>query len=202
MRLIVVTKNKDKLREIKAILEGIKMPVVSLADLNKNFRLVENGKSFLENALKKALPVSKAYHSDYIAAEDSGLEVDCLQGAPGIYSKRYSGKNSTYSRNNRKLLEVLEPVSGQKRKAAFRCCLVLLRGGELIKTFEGKLTGLISRQPRGKSGFGYDPVVYLPAYRKTVAELPAGLKNKISHRAKAFMKLRKYFEKHLTSRAI
>lgn len=192
MRLIIATRNKSKLREIRKILKGIELPIVCLADLDKKFRIVENGKTFRENAAKKAIPVSKVYQGDYVIGEDSGLEVDCLEGGPGIYSKRYSGKNSTYLSNNRKLLKALKNVPLNKRGACFHCCLVVARGAKIIKVFDGKLKGRIAEESLGRHGFGYDPVFYLVKYKKTVAQLPITVKNRISHRARAFGKLRKY----------
>jgi XTP/dITP diphosphohydrolase len=192
MRLIVATRNSSKLKEIRQILKGIKMPIVSLVDLDKKFRLIENGKTFQANAYKKALPVSKVYKSDYVLGEDSGIEVDCLKGAPGIYSKRYSGPRATYLTNNRKLLKALEDVSQNKRRACFRCCLALAWSGRKVRIFEGRLKGVIAKQAKGKNGFGYDPVMYLPKYKKTVAQLSLKEKNKISHRAQAFNKLKQY----------
>lgn len=192
MRLIVATKNKGKLREIKDILRGINLPIISLGDLDKKIRIVENGKTFLENASKKAIPVSKVYKKDFVLGEDSGLEVDCLNKKPGIYSKRYSGKYATDGKNNKKLLKSLDGVPFKKRGAQYRCCIVLARGSRTIKVFEGKLRGKINTASKGSNGFGYDPVFYLPAYKKTVALLPLSVKNSISHRAKAFRKLKKY----------
>ena len=194
MRLIVATKNKGKLREIRDILKGLDLSIVSLADLDKKIRIVENGKTFLENSLKKAIPVSNAYAKDYVLGEDSGLEVDCLEAAPGIYSKRYAGQGATDAKNNKKLLNALKNTASRKRGARYRCCLVLARGGRLLKAFDGSLEGSVSRAPRGSRGFGYDPVFYLSAYKKTVAQLPISLKNRISHRAKAFKKLKRFLK--------
>ncbi|MCQ9205096.1 MAG: RdgB/HAM1 family non-canonical purine NTP pyrophosphatase [Omnitrophica bacterium] len=194
MRLIIATKNNHKLREIRKILKGISLPTVSLAALDKKFRIVENGKTFLENSLKKSIPVSRAYPQDYVLGEDSGLEVDFLRGAPGIYSKRYSGRNSTTEKNNTKLLRALKDVGVKKRGAHFICCLSLARNGKLIEVFQGKLRGRISTKAIGANGFGYDPVLYLPRYKKTVAQLPLSLKNRISHRAKAFKKLKTHLK--------
>ncbi len=194
MKLIVATKNRDKFKEIKSILKGSGASVVSLNHLERKFRIVENGKTFQENALKKALPVSRYYKDSYVLGEDSGLEVDYLNAAPGIYAKRYSGPKATYKSNNNKLLKNLKGVPAKKRRAAFRCCLVLVCDGKLVKVFEGKLRGIISDQARGENGFGYDPVFYLTHYRKTVAELPLSIKNEISHRSKAFKKLRRYLK--------
>jgi len=195
MRLIVATKNKDKFKEIKGILRGLGASVVSLNELEKKFRIVENGKTFQENAFKKALPVSRHYKDNYVLGEDSGLEVDYLNAAPGIYAKRYSGSKATHKSNNKKLLKNLKGVPAKKCRAAFRCCLVLVCNGKLVKVFEGRLQGRIWDKARGENGFGYDPVFYLNHYKKTVAQLSISTKNKISHRAKAFKKLRRYLKK-------
>ena len=194
MRLVIATRNKGKLREIKDILKELDSKILSLADLEEKFRIVENGLTFLENASKKALVVSKVYTDDYILGEDSGLEVVCLDGAPGVYSKRYAGKDATDVKNNNKLLKTLKGIPPKRRRAKYRCCLVLAKCGKVIEVFEGRLGGRISASPKGRGGFGYDPVFYLPAYKKTVAQLPLGQKNKISHRAKAFRKLKKFFK--------
>ena len=192
MRLIIATANKGKLKEIKKILKGIKIPIVCLAQLDKKFPIKENGKTFLENAVKKTLPVSKYYSNDLVAGEDSGLEVNYLTGDPGIYSKRFSGKNSNDLKNNKKVLKLLEDVPKKGRRCAFRCVLVLMRNGKVIKSFQGRLPGYVNDKMLGKNGFGYDPIVYLPKYKKTVAQLPLTVKNSISHRAQAFCKLRTY----------
>ena len=195
MRLLVATGNKDKFKEIKSILKGLRIPIVSLNELDKKFNIVENGKTFRENALKKAMPVSLYYKEDYVLGEDSGLEVEYLGGKPGIYAKRYAGPNATYQSNNKKLLRNLKGVTDKKRGAAFVCCLVLVCNQKLIKIFEGKLRGRIAKEINGRGGFGYDPVFYLTHYKKTVARMPLALKNKISHRAKAFKKLKTYLKK-------
>jgi len=194
MRLIVATRNKSKLKEIKKILKGIKMPILSLADLDQKFRIVENGKTFLANAKKKAVSVSKIYREDLVLGEDSGIEVDYLDGRPGIYSKRYAGKEGSSLKNNAKLLKALEHVPCQKRGAQFHCCLVLASKGRLKKVFNGRLRGKVAKEPGGNGGFGYDPVLYLALYKKTVGQLSLGEKNKISHRAKAFKKLKEYLQ--------
>ena len=194
MRLIVATQNNSKLKEIQHILSGVRMKIVSLNDLDRKFNIKENGKTFFENAVKKTLPVSKVYKDDLVVGEDSGLEVKYLDDAPGIYSKRYSGKNWTYEKNNQKILKELEGVARKKRNASFHCCLVLLRAGRLIKRIDGRLIGYISNEPKGTQGFGYDPIFYLPKYKKTIAQLPSLVKNKISHRAIAFCKLKTYLK--------
>lgn len=195
MKLIIATQNEDKLKEIKVILRGVKLPIICLNQLDKKFQIKENGKTFLENAVKKTMPISKAYKDDLVAGEDSGLEVDFLEGAPGVYSKRYSGKNWTYEKNNLKILKELDGVPWKQRKASFHCCLVLFKAGKLIKRIDGRLNGYVSYELRGTHGFGYDPIFYLPEYRKTVAQLSLHEKNKISHRARAFNQLKTYLRK-------
>ena len=196
MRLIVATKNNSKLKEIKKILNGIDIPIIALANLKKKFHIIENKPSFIENASKKAVSVSRIYKDDYVIGEDSGLEVDSLGGKPGVYSKRYSGKNSTDKKNNKKILTKLKMVSTKKRGASFHCALTLAKSGKVIKCFLGVLRGRISIREQGENGFGYDPIFYLESYKKTVAELTLAKKNIMSHRAKAFRKLRTYLIKN------
>ncbi|MCM8788121.1 MAG: RdgB/HAM1 family non-canonical purine NTP pyrophosphatase [Candidatus Omnitrophica bacterium] len=197
MRLIIATKNLDKFREIKQILSGIKIPVLSLNDITKTINIKETGKTFFENAFKKAYFLSKVYQNDLVVGEDSGLVVHYLGGKPGVYSKRYSGKNYTYHKNNLKILKQLKDVEYKKRKAYFVCVLVLLKNGKLLKKYEGRLYGYIAREAKGSLGFGYDPIFYLPKYKKTVAQLSPKQKNKISHRAKAFLKLKNHLNQYV-----
>jgi len=200
MRLIVATKNKDKFKEIKDILKGLRLQILSLNDLNTNIKIKEDGNTFFENALKKAVAVSKIFKKDLVVADDSGLEVEFLGNKPGVFSKRYAGENASYYENNLKLLKELEGVKRKKRKAVFKCVVVLVKDQKLIKKFEGQLKGFISEKMMGKKGFGYDPIFYLPRYKKTVAQIPLREKNKISHRAKAFLALKKYLAKFLNNR--
>jgi XTP/dITP diphosphohydrolase len=194
MRLIIATNNEKKLKEIKAILGRVNIPVVCLNQLDKKFHIKENGKTFLANAIKKTKPVSLAYPEDLVVGEDSGLEVNFLGGKPGVYSKRYSGKHWTYEKNNLKILKELEGVAWEKRKAYFIATLAVMKAGSLVKKIEGRLNGYISRESKGRGGFGYDPILYTPKYRKTVAQLPSATKNKISHRGLAFKKLKAYLK--------
>lgn len=195
MRLIIATNNQGKFVEIKDILKGIKLSVTSLKRLKKDFRIREDGKTFTENAIKKAMAVSRHYKNCYVAGDDSGLEVDYLDGAPGIYSRRYAGSRATDLTNNKKLIKALSKVKGKRRKAHYHCCVALVKDSCVIKVFEGRLTGVINEEMRGENGFGYDPLFYLWRYKKTVAQLPLRVKNKLSHRYKAFHKLKKYLKK-------
>jgi XTP/dITP diphosphohydrolase len=196
MRLLIATQNQGKLREIKHILARVKIPIICLNQLDKKFHIKESGKNFFENAIKKTKPVSLAYKNDLVAGEDSGLEVKYLGGKPGVYSKRYSGKNWTYEKNNFRILKELQGVERKKRKASFHCCLVVFKAGKLLRRIDGRLNGYISKEPKGKHGFGYDPIFYIPRYKKNVAELPLCEKNKISHRAKAFLGLKKFIQRY------
>ena len=197
MRLIIATKNKDKFREIKKILKGLEIELVYLGNFQKQIKIKEDGKSFSDNAFKKALTVSRKYKLDLVVGDDSGLEVPYLDNRPGIFSKRYAGKYADYYDNNIKLLGELDGVFKSKRLAKFCCAVALVRSGKLLKRFDGNMIGFINDKLSGKGGFGYDPLFYLPAYKKTVAQLPLKEKNKISHRAKAFGKLKKFLINYL-----
>ncbi|MBW2557569.1 MAG: XTP/dITP diphosphatase [Deltaproteobacteria bacterium] len=195
-KIVFASKNGGKIKELKALLEGMNVNLFSLSDYPDAPDIIEDGNTFLENALKKARVISE-YTSGTIIADDSGLEVDYLEGAPGIYSARYSGTGATDERNVLKLLEELENVPTEKRGAAFKCALVLYRPDGTFETFEGKLEGKITTEQAGSEGFGYDPVFIVPEYGKTVAQLDPETKNRISHRAIAFAKLKKSLQKQV-----
>lgn len=194
MRLIVATRNKNKLKEIRQILKGLELKIISLSGLDCKFRIVENGETFKDNAIKKALTVSKVYMDDFVLGEDSGLAIGYLDGQPGVYSRRYAGKNADDFKNNLKVLKKLEGVPKKYRKASFHCLLALAYRGKIKELFEGRFSGVIHFKICGSSGFGYDPIFYLPSYKKTVAQLPASVKNRISHRSKAFRQLKKFIK--------
>jgi len=185
MQLIVATRNAHKTREIQQILG----PTFTVSDLSAHPEIPdirENGKSFEENAMLKAVGTSR-HLPGLVVADDSGLEVDALGGAPGIFSARYAGKNATDKQNVDKLLGELARTGAEetKRSARFRCVIALAQQGELLGTFEGIVEGTIVERARGLHGFGYDPIFVPPGFEETFAELPAELKNTISHRAKA-----------------
>lgn len=186
MDLLLATRNSHKTREFRELL-GDRF---ELKDLRENPEIVmpkETGSTFQENAILKAVTISK--HVDgLVIADDSGLEVDALNGAPGIYSARYAGENATDTSNVDKLLRVLENV--RQRSARFRCVIALARAGKVLHTFEGVAEGAIINIPRGKRGFGYDPVFQPTGFEQTFAEMAPELKNRISHRAKAAAALR------------
>lgn len=188
--IVFASKNRGKARELKALLAGMNINLLSLDDYPDLPPVEEDGHTFLENALKKARAVSE-YTGRTVIADDSGLEVDCLGGDPGIHSARYAGEGASDEENIRKLLNDMEGIPDEQRGAAFRCALVLYRIDGTFDAFEGELRGTISREPFGEEGFGYDPVFVVPEYGKTVAEIDPGAKNRISHRGRAFAKLKK-----------
>jgi XTP/dITP diphosphohydrolase len=180
---------------MRAMMGDAGVVVRSLEDYPHLPEIVEDGTSFLENALKKARTTAKLT-GEIVLADDSGLEVAALSGAPGIYSSRYAGAGADDGQNNRKLLNDLRGVPTIKRGAAFRCVLVLCRPDGSYESFEGRWAGKITEEPAGEGGFGYDPVFFLPDQGVTVAELSPAVKNRIGHRAQAFAKLRAWFLEH------
>ncbi|MBA4393502.1 MAG: non-canonical purine NTP pyrophosphatase [Desulfobacca sp.] len=189
MNLVLASKNQGKIREIETSLIIPSLTYRSLNDFPDLPEIIEDGVSFLENALKKAQTISKSLNLP-VLADDSGLEVDFLQGAPGIYSARFAGSQATDQENFEKLLALLEGVPEDQRQARFVCVLVLYcPSGDWVQA-EGTCEGRITPVPRGLQGFGYDPVFYVPAFQKTMAELPLEVKNRISHRAKALEKIK------------
>jgi XTP/dITP diphosphohydrolase len=170
--------------------------LVSLKDYVGVPEIVEDGKSFLENALIKAKIIS-AFTGETVLADDSGLQVDALGGEPGIYSARYAGQKATDDDNINLLLAKLKSVPWAKRTASFCCALVLYSADGSYDSFESKWKGRIIDERRGDNGFGYDPVFFVPELKMTAAELPAEIKNKVSHRGQAFARLKKVLGERL-----
>ena len=193
VRLLLATRNAHKTCEFAEIL-GNDFQVSDLSSVRGAPEIKETGGSFEENAILKALAVSqlRSASGGLVVADDSGLEVDALNGAPGIYSARYAGENASDKANVDKLLRDLsrQDVPAAKRTARFRCVIALARAGELLGTFEGLVEGVIVDLARGQNGFGYDPIFAPEGFDRTFAELPAEIKNKISHRARAIARLR------------
>ena len=200
--LVVATKNKKKLEEIKEILKDLNLRITSLADYNNLPRIIENGKTFKENAIKKAMRIAR-FTQKLTLGEDSGLCVDALGGRPGIYSSRFSGKDKSDLKNNLKLLKLLGNLSPGKRKAHYICAVALADKDGLIAVVEGRCCGFIGFEQKGKSGFGYDPLFVIPEYKKTFAQLGPKIKHNISHRYRALEKagkiIQKYIEQHKSS---
>lgn len=173
------------------MLRDLPVEVLSLKDFPGVPEVEEDGSTFRDNALKKAREVSR-HISETVLADDSGLEVDSLGGQPGIHSARYAGPEATDGANNAKLLKILERVPKEKRGAGFRCVLVLVSPDGSSEFFEGAWRGEILFEPRGTMGFGYDPLFLDPNQGLTAAELPPELKNRISHRGRAFAQFREW----------
>ena len=192
--LIVATRNQGKLKEIRALIEDLDFEVRSLADYEDMPEIVEDGKTFRANALKKALTISR-YTGGLVMGEDSGIEVKALGNRPGVFSARYSGPGAADKKNNAKMLEELRDVPDECRQARYRCVAALTRGDEIIAVVSGTCQGMIARQECGTNGFGYDPLFFIPKYGKTFGQLAPAIKAGMSHRAKAMKKLRKVLEK-------
>lgn len=189
--LYIASKNIHKVQELTQILKKKNFVVKSLKEF-PNYRAPdETGKTFMENAHIKALALRKKIEKKdvFILADDSGLECEDLEGAPGIYSSRFAGENASDEKNNQKLVELLKDITHLTRVARYVCALVLITSDGKQHEIEGTCEGLITFEPKGKNGFGYDPYFYLPQFNKTMAELLPDEKNQISHRGKALNEL-------------
>ena len=189
MKIVLATHNYDKEIELQHSLQGLGVKICSLSEYPDIGEIEETGTTLLENSLLKAHTVYDRTGLPAIA-DDTGLEVDALDGAPGVYSARFSGADATYEDNVNKLLSVMEDVSDDMRSARFRTVISFVDEVQELWT-EGFIEGRITRDPRGNMGFGYDPIFYIPRLEKTFAELSTADKNKISHRGLALQKLRK-----------
>lgn len=193
-RMIFATGNENKMVEIREILGDLPLEILSMKQAGIRADIEENGTSFEENALIKAREVCRLA-GEMVLADDSGLEIDYLNGEPGIYSARYMGENTSYRVKNKNLMERLEGVPDEKRTARFVCAIaaVFPDGKELV--VRGTVEGIIGYEERGENGFGYDPIFYLPKRGLTTAELPPEEKNSISHRGNALRKMKELLEK-------
>ena len=189
IELLFATRNAHKTAEIQTIL-GEQFQANDLAEHPEIPHIAETGRTFEDNAILKAVTVSK-HISGFVVADDSGLEVDALGGAPGIYSARYAGPDASDNEKIEKLLEQLGRVGAPKDagRARFRCVLALARKGEVLGMFEGVVEGQIADRPRGSHGFGYDPIFIPNGFQRTFGELEPAEKNQLSHRARALEKL-------------
>lgn len=192
--LILATGNKGKIREIRKHLEGLDINIISLDDLPSTLEVEETGLSYKENALIKAMAAYKASGAMALA-DDSGLEVDALDGEPGIHSARYGGGGLDDEDRNALLLRELEGVSQKERAARFVCVAVLVDQEGHTVDFSGRLEGFIGLEARGEEGFGYDPIFYLHDSHKSLAQLGVEAKNRISHRAQTMQQVRSYLQR-------
>lgn len=188
-KLIVASNNENKILEIKEILSKYDIEVVSLKEAGINIDVEENGTTFIENAYKKANEIYNVLENEMVLADDSGLMVECLDGAPGIYSARFAGEDKNYIKNNKKLLELLKESKDEDKRAKFVCAMVLIVDRNTVIKVQGEIEGKIINEEIGGNGFGYDPLFYVPEYEMTFAQMDSNLKNSISHRANALNKL-------------
>lgn len=194
-RIIFATGNADKMREIRMIMAGLGLEIQSMGEAGIDVDIVENGKTFEENAMIKASAIAQDLRKSglqaVVLADDSGLEIDYLNKAPGIYSARYMGEDTPYSVKNASLLRQLEGVPDEKRTARFVCVISAVFPDGRKCTVRATIEGRIGYEERGQNGFGYDPIFYLPEYGMYSAELAPEEKNRISHRGKALEEMKK-----------
>ncbi len=197
--VVLATTNPGKAREIRTSLGSQPLRILTLAELGIRTSYPEKGTTFEQNARGKSLFYSKK--SEFLTlAEDSGLAVEGLGGAPGIYSARFSGPRATDGKNIQKVLRLMKNAPQQERRARFICCLVLSRRGRVIKKVTGRVRGTIAFAKKGSRGFGYDPIFYYHPFRKTFGELTPGEKNRVSHRGRALGKMKRFLRAYLKNR--
>lgn len=195
--LIIATRNKNKIKEIRELLKDLDVKVIGIDDGEWSIpEIIEDGNSFEENAIKKARVVA-GITGKLTLSDDSGLEVDVLNGRPGIYSSRFAGETATDRENNIKLLQLLKDFPLERRYAQFHCVVAIAQTPDNVEVVEGICRGIIGFEEKGSSGFGYDPLFIHPDYNKTFAELGLGMKNKVSHRARALEKAKLILERLL-----
>lgn len=190
MKIIFATGNKDKMREIRAILADLDMEVVSMKEVGVAAEAEENGAAFMENAIIKAKDIASKVQDAIVMADDSGLVVDALNGEPGIYSARYMGEDTSYRIKNANIISRLEGVPVEDRTARFACAIAAVMPDGTVLTTEGTIEGYIGYEERGEGGFGYDPIFMVPELGCSTAELTDEEKNAISHRGRALEALK------------
>jgi len=183
-KIIFATNNEHKMLEIRQILKDVPYQIVSLKEAGIEIDVEENGKTFEENAVKKAKEIMELTH-ELVLADDSGLEIDYLNKEPGIYSARYLGRDTSYQKKNSIILERMKEVPEEERTARFVCVIAAAFPDGKIITARGTIEGIIGYEIAGNGGFGYDPIFYVPEYSMTTAEMDKEQKNEISHRGKA-----------------
>lgn len=190
-RIVFATGNQNKMREIRMILADLGMEIYSMKELGVDIDIEENGKTFEENAEIKVRAVAQVLPDDIILADDSGLEIDYLGKAPGVYSARFAGEDTSYDIKNRLLLEKLDGVPDEQRTARFVCVIAAAFPNGEVQTVRGTMEGIIGYEIEGKNGFGYDPIFVVPECGCTTAQMDPVKKNELSHRGKALRAMRK-----------
>ena len=195
-KIIFATTNQGKVNEVKMMMEGFDVELYTLKEAGINADIVEDGTTFEENAVIKARTIMEMT-GEIALADDSGLEVDYLDGAPGIYSARFLGEDTSYDIKNQYIIDKLANAKGKERSARFVCAMAVAFPDGEIKTCKGTIEGLIAYEQKGKNGFGYDPIVYVPEYEMTTGEMAPELKNSISHRGQALEQMKEILIRRL-----
>lgn len=194
-RIVFATGNENKMKEIRMIMTDLGMEIISMKEAGVNLNIVEDGMSFEENAEIKARAVSRVLTNDIILADDSGLEIDYLDKAPGIYSARFAGEDTSYDIKNRILLDRMEGVPDDQRSARFVCAVAAMFPDGAVSVVRETIEGQVAEEAEGENGFGYDPIFYVPEYGCTTAQMTPEQKNEVSHRGKALRAMKKLLEK-------
>ena len=193
-KIIFATTNKNKIREVNMMVEDFDVELVPMSDLGIDIDIEETGTTFKDNAIIKAKTISEMT-GEIALADDSGLEVDYLDGAPGVYSSRFLGEDTPYEEKNDYIIDKLKDAKGDERSARFVCAMALVFPDGEVETCYGTIEGLIGYEQRGTNGFGYDPIVYVPEYEMTTGEMDPRLKNSISHRGKALEQMKEIIKR-------
>jgi len=198
MKFIVATKNKNKISEIKEIVKSFPFEVLSMEDAGFDDEIIEDGMTFEENAMIKARAIHQKT-GGYVMADDSGLSIQALDGAPGIYSSRFAGEEASYKEKIQKIWDMLDEIKAKDRSAKFVCAIAVIKpdGSEFV--VRGECHGVIHAEALGKNGFGYDPVFFIPEYGMTTAQMPPSMKHSISHRGIALRKMMEILAKDMQS---
>ena len=199
--VVLATRNRHKVEELAALLGDLGIRIRTLADFPHAPEVEEDGATCEANAIKKACEIARATGLTAVA-DDTGLEVDALDGRPGVYAARYAGEHATYEDNCRKLVQELEGVPHERRTARFITVAAIAVPGEPVQVTQGVLNGYITEKASGSKGFGYDPVFYVPELKATLAEISAEQKNRISHRAKAFLQAKELLRARQSESAV
>ena len=195
-KIIFATTNKNKVREVKMMMDDFNVELLTMKEAGIDADIVEDGTTFEENAVIKAKTIMEMT-GEIAIADDSGLEVDYLDGAPGIYSARFLGEDTSYDIKNNYIIEKLKEAKGKERSARFVCAMAVAFPDGEIATCKGTIEGVIAYEQKGKNGFGYDPIVYVPEYEMTTGEMAPELKNSISHRGKALSRMKEILRTRL-----
>ncbi|MCR5738039.1 MAG: XTP/dITP diphosphatase [Eubacterium sp.] len=195
-KIIFATTNKNKVREVQMMLEDSEVELMTMEEAGIHTEIEEDGTTFEENAIIKAKTIMEMT-GEIALADDSGLEVDYLDGAPGIYSARFLGEDTSYDVKNQYIIDKLKDAKGKERSARFVCAMAAAFPDGSVEVCRGTIEGLIGYEPKGKNGFGYDPIVYVPEYEMTTGEMSPQLKNSISHRGQALEQMKEILKRKM-----